>query len=37
MDVEEEASVTGQVDLVLNSYDLGVDIELSDAIQRLRF
>ena len=37
MDVEEDASVTGQVDLVLNSYDLGVDIELADAIQRLRF
>ena len=37
MDVEEEGSVTGEIDLVLNSYDLGVDIELADAIQRIRF
>jgi benzoyl-CoA-dihydrodiol lyase len=36
MDVAEEGSVTGEVDLVLNSYDLGVDIELADAVQRLR-
>jgi benzoyl-CoA-dihydrodiol lyase len=28
--------MTGEVDLVLNSYDLSVDIELADAVQRLR-
>ncbi|MCB9730353.1 MAG: benzoyl-CoA-dihydrodiol lyase [Deltaproteobacteria bacterium] len=37
MDVDEKASLGGQHELVLNSYDLGVDIELADAIQRLRF
>jgi benzoyl-CoA-dihydrodiol lyase len=36
MDVAEEGSMTGEVDLVLNSYDLSVDIELADAVQRLR-
>ena len=37
MDVDEEAPTGTEVDLVLNSYDLGVDIELADAYQRLRF
>jgi benzoyl-CoA-dihydrodiol lyase len=36
MDVAEEGSMTGEVALVLNSYDLSVDIELADAVQRLR-
>ncbi len=37
MDVDENAPLTGDYALKLNSYDLGVDIELYDAIQRLRF
>ena len=37
MDVQEDAALTGGYRLKLNSYDLGVDIELADAIQRLRF
>jgi len=37
MDVQEDGGVTGDYRLKLNSYDLGVDIELADAIQRLRF
>ena len=38
MDVkQEEALDGGEYILKLNSYDLGVDIELSDAIQRIRF
>jgi len=38
MDVQEdEAHEGGDYILKLNSYDLGVDIELADAIQRLRF
>jgi benzoyl-CoA-dihydrodiol lyase len=37
MDVNEKGSLGGQHELVLNSYDLGVDIELADAITRLRF
>lgn len=37
MDVPEDAGVQGDYVLKLNSYDLGVDIELADAIQRLRF
>jgi benzoyl-CoA-dihydrodiol lyase len=37
MDVDEKGSLGGQHDLVLNSYDLGVDIELADAVTRLRF
>lgn len=36
MDVPEDAGA-GDYVLKLNSYDLGVDIELADAIQRLRF
>ena len=37
MDVDEEAPLREGYVLKLNSYDLGVDIELADAIERLRF
>ena len=37
MDVLETAGLRDDYSLKLNSYDLGVDIELHDAIQRLRF
>lgn len=37
MDVQEDQTLAEGYKLKLNSYDLGVDIELSDAIQRLRF
>jgi benzoyl-CoA-dihydrodiol lyase len=37
MDVDEKGSLFEGYELKLNSYDLGVDIELADAIQRLRF
>src|SRR5499427_9980978 len=37
MDVDEKSGLFEGYDLKLNSYDLGVDIELADAIQRLRF
>ena len=37
MDVREDAGLRPDYRLKLNSYDLGVDIELADAIQRLRF
>lgn len=37
MDVDASGSLFEGVELKLNSYDLGVDIELYDAIQRLRF
>jgi benzoyl-CoA-dihydrodiol lyase len=37
MDVDENATLLGGYQLKLNSYDLGVDIELADALQRLRF
>ncbi len=37
MDVEEGAGIGESYELKLNSYDLGVDIELADAVQRLRF
>jgi benzoyl-CoA-dihydrodiol lyase len=37
MDVTENATLNPGYELKLNSYDLGVDIELYDAIQRLRF
>ncbi|PWS36959.1 benzoyl-CoA-dihydrodiol lyase [Falsiroseomonas bella] len=37
MDVDANGSLFDGVELKLNSYDLGVDIELHDAIQRLRF
>jgi benzoyl-CoA-dihydrodiol lyase len=37
MDVEEDAGLSPDYRLKLNSYDLGVDIELADAVQRIRF
>src|SRR5690242_11693471 len=37
MDVNEDAGLRPGYKLKLNSYDLGVDIELADAVQRLRF
>src|SRR5216683_5634914 len=37
MDVDENGGLEPGYDLKLNSYDLGVDIELNDAVQRLRF
>jgi benzoyl-CoA-dihydrodiol lyase len=37
LDVDEHAGLFEGYPLKLNSYDLGVDIELADAIQRLRF
>src|SRR6185436_21131896 len=37
MNVQEDAPLRPGYQLKLNSYDLGVDIELADAVQRLRF
>jgi benzoyl-CoA-dihydrodiol lyase len=37
MDVDENGGLRGGYTMKLNSYDLGVDIELHDAVQRLRF
>ncbi len=37
MNVSEEGGLVPGYSLKLNSYDLGVDIELADAIQRIRF
>jgi benzoyl-CoA-dihydrodiol lyase len=37
LDVAEDGGIRPGYDLKLNSYDLGVDIELADAVQRLRF
>ena len=37
MDVDPKGGLTDGYELKLNSYDLGVDIELNDAVQRLRF
>ena len=37
LDVEEDATLVPGYELKLNSYDLGVDIELYDALQRIRF
>src|SRR5215471_1856188 len=37
LDVDEKASLFAGYDLKLNSYDLGVDIELGDAFERVRF
>ncbi len=37
MDVDEQGGLVEGYELKLNSYDLGVDIELYDAVQRLRF
>ena len=36
MDVQEDGGIEPGYELKLNSYDLGVDIELYDAVQRLR-
>jgi benzoyl-CoA-dihydrodiol lyase len=37
MDVDEKGALFEGYELKLNSYDLGVDIELADALERLRF
>jgi len=37
MDVDEEKGLVPGYRLKLNSYDLGVDMELADALQRIRF
>src|SRR6201996_6641495 len=37
LDVAEDGGLVPGYELKLNSYDLGVDIELNDAVQRLRF
>ena len=37
MDVDQAGGLYEGYELKLNSYDLGVDIELNDAVQRLRF
>lgn len=37
MDVQEDETLADGYKLKLNSYDLGVDIELADAVDRLRF
>jgi benzoyl-CoA-dihydrodiol lyase len=37
MDVQEDETLAEGYKLKLNSYDLGVDIELADAVQRIRF
>lgn len=37
MDVDPEGGLNEGYELKLNSYDLAVDIELADAVQRLRF
>jgi benzoyl-CoA-dihydrodiol lyase len=37
MDVDEKGGLYEGYELKLNSYDLGVDIEMADALQRLRF
>src|SRR6202166_5253977 len=37
LDVREDGGLKPGYELKLNSYDLGVDIELHDALQRIRF
>ena len=37
MDVDESGGLFEGYELKLNSYDLGVDIELADIVQRMRF
>src|ERR1044072_3363329 len=37
LDVDENGGLFEGYQLKLNSYDLGVDIELADVVQRLRF
>ncbi|MGH7126502.1 MAG: enoyl-CoA hydratase/isomerase family protein, partial [Stellaceae bacterium] len=37
LDVQEDGGIQPGYKLKLNSYDLGVDIELNDALNRIRF
>ena len=37
LDVDPKGGLSPGYELKLNSYDLGVDIELNDVVQRLRF
>ena len=37
LDIDEDGGLVPGYKLKLNSYDLGVDIELHDALQRIRF
>ncbi len=37
LDIDEDGGIREGYKLKLNSYDLGVDIELADALQRIRF
>ena len=37
MDVDEQGGLFPGYELKLNSYDLGVDVELADVVQRMRF
>jgi benzoyl-CoA-dihydrodiol lyase len=37
LDVDEDGGIVPGYELKMNSYDLGVDIELHDAVQRIRF
>ena len=37
LSVDPQAAAVGEYELKLNSYDIGVDIELADAIRRIRF
>ena len=37
LDIAEDGGLVPGYELKMNSYDLGVDIELHDAVQRLRF
>ena len=37
IDISEDGGIREGYKLKLNSYDLGVDIELHDAVQRIRF
>ena len=37
LDIDEDAGIRSGYKLKLNSYDLGVDIEFHDALQRIRF
>jgi len=37
LDIQEDRGIRPGYKLKLNSYDLGVDIELHDALQRIRF
>ena len=37
LNIQEDGGIMPGYKLKLNSYDLGVDLELNDAVQRLRF